>query len=128
MLQCVAVCCSVLQCVAVILRNVKYISQFFSMKHILVCCSVLQCVAVCCSVLQCVAVILRNVNYFSQFFSMKHILMCCSVLQCVAVCCSVLQCVAVCCSDPSKCKICFIVLFICFIGSVESRTMFHREL
>jgi len=36
-LQCVvAVCCSVLQCVAV-------------------CCSVLQCVAVCCSVLQCVA-------------------------------------------------------------------------
>ena len=33
----VAVCCGVLQCVAV-------------------CCSVLQCVAVCCSVLQCVAV------------------------------------------------------------------------
>ena len=43
--QCVAVCCSVLQCVAV-------------------CCDMLQCVAVCCSVLQCVAV-------------------CCSVLQCV---------------------------------------------
>jgi len=37
MLQCAAVCCSVLQCTAV-------------------CCSVLQCVAVCCSVLQCVAV------------------------------------------------------------------------
>ena len=37
MLQCVAVCSSVLQCDAV-------------------CCSVLQCVAVCCSVLQCVAV------------------------------------------------------------------------
>jgi len=36
-LQCVAVCCSVLQRVAE-------------------CCSVLQCVAVCCSVLQCVAV------------------------------------------------------------------------
>ena len=37
MLQCVAVCCSVLQRVAA-------------------CCSVLQCVTVCCSVLQCVAV------------------------------------------------------------------------
>jgi len=36
-LQCAAVCCSVLHCVAL-------------------CCSVLQCVAVCCSVLQCVAV------------------------------------------------------------------------
>ena len=66
MLQCVAVCCSVLRCDAV-------------------CCSVLQCAAVCykcgavCqvkySVLQCVAV--------SQ--------MCRSVLQCTAVCCSMLQ-------------------------------------
>jgi len=37
----VAVCCSVLQCVAV-------------------CCSVLQCVAVCCRVLQCVAVLSRD--------------------------------------------------------------------
>jgi len=42
--MCVAVCCSVLQCVA---------------ECVAVCCSVLQCVAVCvavcCSVLQCVA-------------------------------------------------------------------------
>ena len=37
LMQCAAVCCSVLQCVEV-------------------CCSALQCVAVCCSVLQCVAV------------------------------------------------------------------------
>jgi len=37
--QCVAVCCSVLQCVAVVVY-----------------CSVLQCVAVFCRVLQCVAV------------------------------------------------------------------------
>jgi len=58
-LQRVAACCSVLQCVAV-------------------CCSVLQRVAACCSVFQCVAV--------------------CSVLQCVAGCCIVLQCVAVRCS------------------------------
>ena len=37
----VAVCCSVLQCVAVCVACVA------------VCCSVLQCVAVCCCVLQC---------------------------------------------------------------------------
>jgi len=40
MLECVAVCCSVLQSVVVCA----------------VCCSVLQCAAMCCSVLQCVAV------------------------------------------------------------------------
>jgi len=39
-LQCVAVCCSVLR--------QRYLDTM--------CCSVLQCVAVCCSVLQCVAV------------------------------------------------------------------------
>ena len=38
----VAVCCSVLQCVAV----------WFEVD-LMCCCSVLQCVAVCCSVLQC---------------------------------------------------------------------------
>jgi len=43
-----AVCCSVLQCVWVVLQCVA------------VCCSVLQCVAVCCSVLQCVAVCVRS--------------------------------------------------------------------
>ena len=44
LLQCVAVCCSVLQCVAV------------RFEVDLMCyCSVMQCVAVCCSVLQCVA-------------------------------------------------------------------------
>ena len=69
MLQCVAVCCSVLQCVA---ESRKDFGPLLSRpaRRLL---SVLQCAAVCCSVLQCVAV-------------------CCSVLQCVAVCCSVLQC------------------------------------
>jgi len=61
-LQCVAACCSVLQCVAVSpcrvslclpLRSRK--SQLYS-HLILMCCSMLQCVAVRCSVLQCVAV------------------------------------------------------------------------
>jgi len=115
-----AVCCSVLQYVAVQcvqLRHtwksqVTYVNEachIWGTHSRAVCCSVLQCVAVCCSVLQCVAV-------------------CCSVLQCVkwwhtsmshvtyvneachiwgthsrAVCCSVLQCVAVCCSVLSVC-------------------------
>jgi len=64
----VAVCCSVLQCVAV----------WCSVSRLK-----LQCVAMCCSVLQCVAV-------WCGVSRLK--------LQCVAVCCSVLQCVAVWCS------------------------------
>ena len=69
-LQCVAVYCSVLQCVAFLsLVTLSGNSQFTSPFHkslsplervssrcVTVCCSVLQCVAVCCSVLLCVAV------------------------------------------------------------------------
>jgi len=68
MFQRVAVCCSVLQCVAVrcsVLHTAKDTSPVAA-RH------PLQCAAVCCSVLQCVAV-------------------CCSVLQCIAVCCRVLH-------------------------------------
>jgi len=65
-LQCVAVCCSVLH-----------------QSRLSVSC-VLQCVAVCCSVLQCVASI--------SFVSFLCIAVCCSVLQCVAVCCINLVC------------------------------------
>ena len=90
MLQCVAVCYSVLQCVAVdaclqlaqVLHLLPLLQCAAAATPVAVSCSVLQCAAVCCSVLQCVA------SY-------------CSVLQCVAVCDSVLQCVAVaavCCS------------------------------
>ena len=74
LLQRVAVCDSVLQCVAVNYMDrgmVNGVLPHLGEQLQVVCCSVLQCVAVCCSVLQCVAV-------------------CCSVLQCVAVCCSVL--------------------------------------
>jgi len=65
-LRCVAVCCSVLQCVAA--EMVCWTSDFLyydtklnsTMRCVLsgvaVCCSVLQCVAMCCSVLHCVAV------------------------------------------------------------------------
>jgi len=72
-LRCVAVCCSVMQCVTA--RVVSAVGDFVAQ----VCCGVLHCDAVCCGVLRCVAV-------------------CCSVLQCEAVCCSVLQYVAMCCS------------------------------
>jgi len=51
-LQCVAVCCSVLQCVAACMpRDLPANSPGVSVHD-----SVLQCVTVCCSVLQCVAV------------------------------------------------------------------------
>jgi len=68
-LQCAAVCCSVLQ----ILNAV--------------CCSVLQCVAVCCGVL-CIGLLFCRECDLTLTDNI--------VLQCVVVCCSVLQCVAVC--------------------------------
>jgi len=81
--QCVAVCCNMLQCVASTPKETltvnmhrdgkkRLYSTVYMLQGVAVCCSVLQCVAVCCSVLQRVAV-------------------CCSVFQCVAVCCSVLH-------------------------------------
>jgi len=60
-LQCVAVCCSVLQFV------VKWSSLFI----VAACCSVLQCAAVCCSVL-CSCLV---------FSSLQRVAVCCSVLQ-----------------------------------------------
>jgi len=101
-LQCVAVCCSVLQCVAVheVMQhrhhNAYCIECHTHWTHI--CCSVLQCVVVCCSVLQCVAVrhivlqcaavccstVLKVTRVEITYVAVCHI--CCSVLQCVAVC------------------------------------------
>ena len=105
MLQSVAECCRVLQCVAG-RCSVSWGSARTQCDphpaprtsthptH-----TVFQCVAVCCSVLQCVAVsagvlpdltaILTGSSNINTSYS------CCSVLQCAAVCCSVLQCVAV---------------------------------
>ena len=98
MLQCVAVCCSVLQCIPthcntdgsslcqiMTVKKTPWIGQEACSGASIIecsacqCCSVLQRVAVSWSELQCVAVR-------------------CSVLQCVAVCCGVLPCVAACCS------------------------------
>jgi len=79
---CVAVCCSVLQCVAIgVLQCVAVCCSAIHGKCLLSFC-VLQCVAMCCNVLQCVVV-------------------CCSV--CVAVSYSVLQRVVMCCIVLQKC-------------------------
>jgi len=54
-LQCVAVCCSVLQCAVLHKRDTEAVmNESHHMYCVAVCCSVLQCVAVCCIVLQCV--------------------------------------------------------------------------
>jgi len=50
MLSCDAVCCSVLQCVALLVPQCRHDNELLPRL------GVLQCVAVCCSVLQCVAV------------------------------------------------------------------------
>jgi len=84
-LQCVAVCCSVLQCVAVVS----------------VLCSVLPCAAVCCSdyrVWLCVAVHSRVLPCVAVYGSvLRYVAVCCIVIHCVAVCCSVMQFIALCC-------------------------------
>jgi len=64
-LQCVAVCCSVLQMCCSVLQSVALIHR--ALLH--VCYAVVQCVAACCSVLQRVAA-------------------CCSMLQFVTGCCA----------------------------------------
>jgi len=113
-LQCVAVCRSVLQSVAeysvcygvfaVRVGDLKFVQR--------VCCNTLQCAArlhraaVFCNVLQCVSACLqcclcRNGSSCRECAAIR-----CSVLQCVEVCCRVLQCVAVCCSVvPRVCSV-----------------------
>ena len=90
MLQCLALCCSVFQCVAVSLRKPSPTHPY---RKVLQCialgCTVLPCVALCCSVLQCL---------FKKILTHNHTGVCCNVLQCVAVCCIVLQCFAVWCN------------------------------
>ena len=111
-LRCVAVCYSVLQCLAVlVLRCVE-------LHCVALCCIVLQCVVVCCIVLQCWRCVelqcveeycdtgatliylkydlnIFNTTYISPQHTATHLLQCCSVLQCVAVYCIVFQSVAV---------------------------------
>ena len=76
-LQCVAVCCSVLQSDEyAVHHHVQLLGQRLCVA---VCCSVSQFVAVCCSQL--------NMLFIIMFSFMTNV----CVLQCVAVCCSVLQ-------------------------------------
>jgi len=107
---CVAVCCSVLQRIAVCCS--MYISYLVTtwragetmasvsvLQRVAACCSALQRVAVCCSVLQFACIIPRdNLTCRRDNGFCICVAVCCSVLQCVAVCCSVLPCVALCCS------------------------------
>jgi len=94
MLQCVALYCSVLQCVAISERELGQLKRLLQVS----CCIMLQCVAVCCvavccSMLQCLhqslsANLMRSrwlpqVSYCS--------VLCCRELHYVAVCCIMLQ-------------------------------------
>ena len=97
-------CCSVLQCVAVCCSVLLFADPLVAaqatqgrLKCVAVCCSVLWCVAVCCSVFQCVTVrcsVLQCVAVCRlprcSAVCKRQLAVCCSVLQYVAVCCSVL--------------------------------------
>jgi len=98
-LQCVAVCCSVLQCVAEHTPSTNYWAQPLYVCRS-VCCSVLQCVAVCCRTHSIDKLLSAALLCVSQYV-LQCVAVCCSVcynvLQCAAGCCRVLQCVAVYC-------------------------------
>ena len=97
-LQYVADCCSMVNCVCCSVCYIGRHPQNIITLRIAGCCSVLRCDVVCCSLLQRVEI-------------------CCSVLHCIALCrccCSVLQCVAVCCS----------VQFIAVLQCVSMRSYF----
>ena len=125
--RCVAVCCSVSQCLSdFVHRDSSYVT-YLSLSHThththihiwhaslicdmaFLCYSVLQCVqcfnTVCCSVLQCVAVCcsvsIETARVVSLICAMAFL--CCSVLQCVAECCSVLYSVLQCVNRDGSC-------------------------
>jgi len=79
-LQCVTVCCSVLQCVAVH----QYVIHT-SLHPVCVC--VLQYVAVCCVVLRRVAVPHYKIHTLLQPVC---VCVCCRILRCVGACCDAL--------------------------------------
>jgi len=96
-LQCVAVRCSVLQCVAASWHYKGSSSNcgdrhrsgdlvfrvFFVLALFLFCvvyCSVLQCVAVCCNVLQCVAVCCSKMALFWSAVKLRLMLGTCRIL------------------------------------------------
>jgi len=74
------VCCRVLQCFAAgSSGGIAEVRQVYGAM----CCSVLQCVAVCCSVLQCVAVFCSRAREEASNLIMSGlqcVVVCCSVL------------------------------------------------
>ena len=114
-LQCVAVCCSVSQCVA---------DQPHVRRSLFAC--VLQCVAECCSVSQCVAVCRSVLQSVAESCSVSQcIAECCSVSQCVAVCCSVLQCVS---SLAIECIFARMLRrWLWLVGSIKLQVSFVKE-
>jgi len=126
-LQCVAMCCSVLPthtCVPHLRNKVLHLITNYSFnihQCVAVCSSVLQCFPVCCSVLQCVALAYvcstssKQSPSPPQKLHLPYTSVCCSVLQCVAVCCTnytfhIHQCIAVCCSVLQCVAVCCSVL------------------
>ena len=89
LLQCVAVCCSVLQGVMqycrVILLHLFSTVQFRQRYCVAECCRVLPCVAECCRVVQCGVVC----DALLQVTPVSTAVVRCRVLQSVAVCCRV---------------------------------------
>jgi len=129
LLQCVAVCCSVLQCVDFAIHppdlRVCVLVRCFARiccSVFAVCCSVLQCVAVCCNERQLCDSTAGSLSLRPGLTLGTNLLqcvaMCHSALRCVAVCWSVLECVGASCSvlqcadfgiQPSNLRVCFLV-------------------
>jgi len=80
-LHCVAVCRSVLQCVAVFCSESRVVASAAACKDA----GVLQCVAVCCSVLQCVAVCCNALQCIAKYHPRWRQLQCASTLVCSSV-------------------------------------------
>ena len=99
-LQRVAVCCSVLQCVAMctIPRTLHLSNGMRSEGSVASYIKILQHTATHCNTLQHTAthcITSQHVASYICFFVCKlpRVAVCCNVLQCVAVCCDTLQCV-----------------------------------
>ena len=120
LLQCVAVCCIVLQFLVVRCIVPHWWMRYDLTWHLLQCvavCSMLQRVAPCCSVVQCFTVCNSELQCAAMCCSvLQCVAVCCSALQCVAMCCSVLQCVAVCCSVLPYVAVCCSVLQCVCVG------------
>jgi len=95
-LQCAALCCSAMHCVAVCWCSVAE-------ACCLVCATLLNPNSVCCTVVHCVASVAVCCIYAHLYvqhtsLSTQCVAVCYSVLQCATVCCSVMQCDAMYCS------------------------------